>query len=194
MNDELELTSLDDLFREAKREMKKAHKELKKASVDNTTVKAVPSSLYTDPRNWIEGRAIALISKESSTLLGVFRELLHVSVNNCRRLVRAPADTPIDAVETISGIVPSLPAIHSGSIYIPQVRRVATLLELDFGNQAITEVDVHFHDGGIERVVLTEDTGFSSDTGILELPAGTNILPMLTRESKKAVKTELEWE
>lgn len=84
---------LDDLFSEAKKAYDQLHPTL------------TPSlGKYNDPDNWIRTQGIALIHKESRTLLGNFGEFLHRTEEGCRKLVREdPLIMQVRAVEEVSG-------------------------------------------------------------------------------------------
>ena len=87
------MTELDTIFSEAKAAYTKLHPQDK------------PSlGKYKDPANWIRTQGIALIHKESHTLLGNFGEFLHRTEEGCRKLVREdPLVMQVCAVEEVSG-------------------------------------------------------------------------------------------
>ena len=66
------MTELDELFTEAKAAYTKIHPPTKPTL-----------GKYKDPLNWIRKRSIALIHKESQTLLGNFGEFHHRTEAQC---------------------------------------------------------------------------------------------------------------
>jgi len=84
------MTELDELFTEAKAAYSKLQPR--------------PSlGKYKDPNNWTRTRGIALIHKESQTLLGNFGEFLHNTEEGCRKLVREELPGQVLATEEVSG-------------------------------------------------------------------------------------------
>ena len=68
---------LDDLFSEAITAYKKIH-----------PTSAPSLGKYADPENWIRTQSVALIHRESQTLLGNFGAFRHLTEEGCRKLVR----------------------------------------------------------------------------------------------------------
>lgn len=191
-----ETIHIDDLFKQV-RLVWKAAKPKKREEV----VEAHASELYSNPDNWKATRALALIHRETDTLLGVFQELVHLKVPDARRLVRIekPCSLHYDGTEYVSGSW-YLPAtdearenqgkwhsFHDASIH-------AHLSELSI-HAPECEVRVYTSFGSIARVELLSETTFASteegNTNLLTLPKGTCIYDLMTREEKCAVRDVL---
>lgn len=80
---------LDDLFNEAK--------------AAYTSLQGPSLGKYEDPQNWKRTRGIALVHKETQTLLGNYGEFVHKTEEGCRKLVREPLVMRVSAVEEVSG-------------------------------------------------------------------------------------------
>jgi hypothetical protein len=59
-------------------------------------------SIYRDPRNWKLGKCVQLVHITEGTI-GIFREHFHRLSPTARRLLPAPAGTPIDRNELVFG-------------------------------------------------------------------------------------------
>lgn len=198
---DLETLSLDDLFKEAKSvlraEREAEAKAKKKPKRKGHPERVVPSELYSRPENWRPGRSIALIHEESATLLGHFREFLHVSVPECRRLVREDSPALVEAVEYVSGdwgykAPPKFD--HQDSTITSTRLEGQELLLLDPAVRAASaEVSVVRQGAGILRIELVAATTFHARGlgDILQLPSGTNILPVLSPQTKQALREAL---
>jgi len=190
-------SSLDDLFKEARRAFHALHAPkarpvaVKKVLPDPS--KTETAAKWTDPENWIAGRGIALIHRDSNTLLGNFQELTHRSEQSCRRLVRA--DSPISIVA--SEYTDWLPAaVEEVAAAEPSQKRITVILPLLLDKLSaaspIVEVVVCLSFGNMVRVELAVDTQFSAgDDSLIELRAGVNILPVMAHDSKINLRIEL---
>lgn len=185
--------TLDGLLQEALRE---GLYKTNKAPAKTKRVRAK----YSDPENWTLIKAIALVHKETNTLLGNFNEYIHNSMS-ARKLVRVK-----EAVET-SGV-----EYVSGDFYLTRERQAARTRDADKVVEktigiTLTEMGVHapdakvrihllFHDDvfyGISKIELVGDTRFNSihrDT-FLYLDAGLDIIEAMDRDSKIALKAEM---
>ena len=194
--------SIDDLFREARAaaRVQKVAKEaaaLKKQSEKPDAQET--QALFANPDNWQRTRGIALIHAETETLLGQFSEYTHKSVPNCRKLLRESAPISVEAAERVSGnwwlgsnerVVEPRQEWHT--------KRPAIIhLHLDTlrVHSPACEVIACLSYGGLARVELALDTMFAQEEGkqeqLLHLPAGTNVLPMMSLDSKIALRIEL---
>lgn len=188
-----DLSSLDDLFKEAKQ-----HVRLTKTAklVAPPPPKAEPGRLYSDPANWNRGKNVALMHRETRNLLGVFAEWHHKTVPGARRLVRDETGLPIHAVEEVEGywglgITRPIDYCHRSveEVEIPQM-----LLHLaDPCVTTFARLMVVFQGAGILAAKTLErlDFGGAGDT-VLSLPPGTNIYASLTHECKVALRKEFE--
>ncbi len=191
---------LDTLFREARAAMKqertKAHLAAaakKRAKTDPVDAPIEPLGIFVNPDNWREARGVALVHRETSTLLGNFRELLHKTVPGARRLVRISTPITVAAVEYVDfGLPPRAPG-NAPSLATREEHHVTSDLILETPQvraQAVPVIAVRVG-GWIERVLLAAPTVFTEGSDILELPAGVDVFPVLTRESQIAIKAQL---
>lgn len=191
---------LDTVFAEAKAFLReKAEDSRRKAKAPRRVGSAAPGKiepekLFSDPKNWYAARHIALIHQETQTLLGHFREMLHRTVPDCRRLVREEVPAKIEAVEYVTGDwgyrTPAAP-IQQGSFFSEHICSMFVELE-GLGVGAIGPLRVILQGVGILRVETVVPMFFGSSELILEISAGTNILPVMSLASKKNLLEELE--
>lgn len=195
---------LNSLFKDARREQFRAkeaaaaRKAIHDGEKPRQPQEALPQELYTKPENWIAGRGIALIHEGTQTLLGNFREYTHATVAGCRKLLLEPTPIQIDAQEHVAG-----------DWWIAEVRSVVkreewtkkylAVLDLHLDKLGVhapaVSVEAHVAYGGIQRCELTRPYTFAA-TGetvgqLLELPAGTNLLPVMSRDSKLNLRKEI---
>ena len=154
-------------------------------------------TLYLDPDNWQRTRGIALIHSDTDSLLGNFSEYVHTKISGCRKLVREPLPITVSGKEFVSG-----------SWWIEQAKRPEARQDWLEKRQAILhiylpelkahapacEVVAHVHYGAIARVELAVDTTFAQSEGaetLLELSAGTNILEVMSLDSKMKLREEI---
>lgn len=196
---------LDDLFAPAFAAIKAERHAALVAKTQPRRVKAAgdtappPDERYTNPANWKQGRGIALIHDETQTLLGNFVEWLHVSDPAARKLIRSDSPIVIQATEYVEGdwwlsrkleIAPP-EEWHTRK----QIVFDLPLAKLGVHSPACPLV-VHLSYGGIARVELEFATTFAQMEGVQEqlvmLPAGVNVMPMLSQETKVALRVEVE--
>lgn len=190
-----DLLSLDELFSEARAHVRVEAEAMKRKQERKavTPAKPKPQALYADPANWTRTRGIALIHAETKTLLGNFSEYLHVSVPDCRRLVREEVPISIEAYEEVSGAWGWIPAATS-PLQNLEVATHELLLGVCLDTPAVNAIaalHVVAQGAGILRVELLEDTHFGSPEQFLLLPAGVNILPVMAHHSKINLRQEL---
>ena len=183
--------SLDDLFAEAKAQLRKAKTERAAAPVTQ------PGQLYSNPANWKPGRHLAVIHQETGTLLGVFTEYLHRTEADCRRLTRATAPHTVQGTEFVSGswwITEAKRPVPRPSDHTHQEAIIHVQLEnLKLHSPGCT-LRVLISYGAVARIELAQDTLFAQTDGaeeLLMLPAGTNIQEEMSRDSKIALRMEL---
>lgn len=189
-----DLVSLDELFSEARAHVRveaaaaKRKQERKAISPE----KPRPQALYADPANWTRTRGIALIHAETRTLLGNFSEYVHVSVPDCRRLVREELPISVSAIEEVSGEWGWTAPLqqHLESTLVTKELVLGVCLSAPEVN-AIAALRVQLQGAGILRVELVEDTHFGAQDQFLLLPAGTNILPVMAHHSKVNLREAL---
>ena len=195
-DDSLDL-ELETLFRAAraaqKQERAKAHAEAeirRKRKMDPVEPPIEPLGIFVNPENWIEGRGLALIHRESRLLLGNFRELKHKTVKDARRLVRSLTPIHIDAVEEVDFGLPAeaaLPPISSRAL-IQRIYSGPVALETPAVSCHEVLLCVHYYDKATAKAVLERATTFSSGDELVELPAGVDLLSAMTVTSKRAIR------
>lgn len=151
--------------------------------------------LFADPANWERRRGVALIHGESGTLLGQFSEYVHRSVPGARKLLRETAPISVSATEVVSGSW----WLGEGRVVEerrPWHERRTAILHLHLSELRVhapaTEVVVHLSYGGIARCELALDTMFRCEEGegLLFLPAETNVLEVMSLDSKISLRKE----
>ena len=195
MSDDFE--DLNALFKEVRRATFAAKPQAKSkqaAPVANTP----PRQLYLDPANWTRVTGVALIHAESQTLLGNFIEWQHRTQPDVRKLVRTEEIVAVTRTESVSGDwwlgVERRPEPKQSS---HEKRTVFVHLHLrDLGvHSPACEVIACLVYGGIARVELAIDTMCAQEDGspeqLLMLPAGTNVLEVMTLDCKLALRKEL---
>jgi len=182
---------LNDLWKEVRTNI--PTKGEKKPKVEPPDGKA----LYMNPENWTRTKGIALVHKDTNTILGNFSEYIHRSIPHCRKLVREEAPISVSDIEEVEG------SWWLGETRKPEPRqewheqRKAILhiyLEPLHLHAPICEVTVHLSHGGLARVELDLDTTFAQTEGegqLMTLPAGTNILEVMSLDSKLSLRKEI---
>lgn len=179
------LTSLDDLFKEARKHQATA-KAVAPAPVQH-------NAQYANPLNWKRVRGVALVRAECKTLLGNFSEYVYLHDAGIRKLVREDSPIEVSAVEEIDGsLIPQ--ARTQGYVPLPK-HPVSVELELEApdATTGTTDLLITVQGQGILRADLVNSTTFTTtETGeFLIFPAGTNLLPQLTRRTKLAIRKAL---
>ena len=191
---EQDLDDLDAVFAEAKAFLREKAAKAKAPRRVGSPTKIEPAALFSNPENWYPARHVALIHQETQTLLGHFREMLHRTVPDCRRLVREEIPAKIEAVEYVTGDwgyrTPAAPT-HQDSYFSERICSMFVELEgMSVG--AVSSIRVTLQGVGILRVETIMPMFFGSSDLVLEIPAGTNILPVMSVASKKNLREELE--
>jgi hypothetical protein len=154
--------------------------------------------LFACPDNWVRTRGIALIHAETQTLLGNFSEYTHKTVSNCRRLLREDSPISVSATEQVSGNWWLPTEYHPEPKQVWHTQRSA-VIHLHLSKLAVhapaCEVVAHLSYGGLARVELAGETQFAQEDGkqpqLLWLPAGTNVLEVMSTDCKINLKMEL---
>lgn len=150
--------------------------------------------LYTLPENWERKRGIALIDRETQTLVGNFSEYVHRSIPNTRKLLREHTPIPIDATEQVSGYLGEALECRLRGKTWEQMRRIAADLWLDelMVGAPKVQIEVKTKLGVLVRVDLCDAVQFASASGntIMSLPAGTNVLEHLSTDTKAWVRKQ----
>lgn len=199
-----DITTLDELFAVAKKyiNMERAAAETKERTgrrvKDKDDSPAPPAELYANPENWVRGRGIALIHEDTNTLLGNFIEYTHKSDSKARKLLRADLPIPIAATEQVSGDwwITKPEEVEAPQSWHVRKEAVAHLFLPKLGvHSPATPVIALVSYGAVARVELAADTTFAQIEGepeqLLMLPAGTNLLPVMSQDSKIEVKLQV---
>jgi hypothetical protein len=187
---------LEDLYTDAMltRKMRVARKVADPSmrnALDATAKKM--KELYTLPENWERSRGVALIDKDSRTLIGNFSEYLHRTIAGTRKLLREHQPIAIDATEEVSGYLGEelTNRMRGHSTWTEERHAILDLLlpELMVGSPE-APVKIGLYLGTVVRVDLQQETQFASMSGatVLILPAGTNVLEQLGPDGRNAVR------
>ena len=157
-----------------------------------------PNALFSNPENWHRTRGVAIIHKETETLLGNFSEYIHKTVASCRKLVREAEPISVSAAEYVDGswYLEASAAPEQRQEWHERRTVVVDLLLPELKLHApLIELEVHLSYGAMARVELATSTILAgivgSPTQLVTLPAGTNVLPMMSAECKLKVREEL---
>ena len=184
--------TLDDLFREARAAMRqKVAKRRVREHVPTEKELSAEERLRKELgplENWQRKRAIALVHRETRTLIGTFVEYLHPKVPGARRLVREYEELPAEATEEVVGDWCHQPEQPPRRRHIwHETRLVVMDCVLGKMHVAFTSASLRacFGEGSLDRVELMHDMTFSSprQPEFIILPAGTNILPEMSQSS-----------
>ena len=183
--------SLDQLFAEAKAAMKVQRREAFAAKAKQPT--SPPSleepSAFANPENWIEGAGVALIHRESQTLLGNFQSFRYKFDRTIRRLVRSQSPISVAGIEEVDfGYEPPKIPLTSPRVETQEIKTLDLTLVTPALSARRVLVCVHYYNGWTARVVLVEPTTFTGAGELIQFPAGVEILPVLDRESRKAAR------
>lgn len=192
MND---FADLDALFRGASA---RAHQD--RRAKDAAKLKEAPKepaqTLYLNPDNWERTRGVALIHSETQTVLGNFSEYIHKTVPGCRKLVRESAPISISASEQVAGSW-WLEDIKPEPRQVWHEQRPA-LIHLHLSKLSVhapgVEVIAHLSYGSLARVELAAETQFAQEGSapqLLTLPAGANVLEVMSGDCKTNLLQEL---
>lgn len=191
---------LEALFGAAVASVRAEQKAVRTAVVRKTSEPAAKSTqaLFLDPENWERTRGIALVHEETQTLLGNFSEYVHKTVVGCRRLVREEAPISVSATEAMDGSwwlgedrKPEPPR--------PWHEKAKGFLHLHLSKLGVhspaCEVDVFLSYGSLARVELAVETIFAQEEGhgeqLLTIPAGTNVLEVMSSDCKVRLLQDL---
>lgn len=175
---------LEELWAEARREVAAATKrEPPKPSASETARRR-----YTDPENWQRTRALALIDKQTKTLIGNFSEYLHKTIPNCRKLLREHQPMEVAGVEEIEGYLGAEKELAIRQVSWDKSYSAVTGIVLDELSVECPEVAVTIltRFQAVVRVTLDRDAQFASPSGnvLLQLPAGTDIFYACSTDTK----------
>ncbi len=191
---------LEDLFTEAQfaaangKKLRKAADPSKKNSLD-AAAKSL-HDLFANPENWTRTRGLALVHKESDTLLGNFSEYLHNTIKGARKLIREESPLSVSGTEYVEG------SWWLGKDIVVKPReewreRRRAMVKIHLPSLGLfaplVEIEAHIAFGGIHRVELVEETQFATEDGkcLVTLPAGVNVLEELSWDAKVSVKKEI---
>lgn len=190
-------TDLDDLFAEAEAHHK-AHKLRRPAkprdpSLSNALDAASKKlrEIYTNPDNWKLARGLVLIDKETSTVIGNFREYLHTTTT-ARILRREHQPIQIDGQEIVEGYLGHRLEEQLRGITWDSEKSIVVHVTLDEVQveAPLVSIKTCLQFNSILRAVLEKDTQFanSSGTTLLQLKEGTNIWDAANSDTKAAMR------
>lgn len=190
-------TELDELFKAAraaqKAERAKAHELAAKRKANKAPIEPPiePLGIFVNPDNWREGRLLGLVHRDTKLFLGKFREMLHKSVGDARRLVRTDSPGSVEGVEEVDfGLPPNQQPLPASNRAVTQ-RIIEGPVHL--ANPPVSVLRamlcVHYYDGATAKAVLVEPATFASGDEICQLPAGVDLLSALSRETKQAIRS-----
>jgi hypothetical protein len=195
MQDNLDQTSLDDLFREARRAL---HGQTVGVAKAKAATPVTPEDPYHSSA-WVKTRGVALVHEETRTVLGNFTEYTNRFIPGARRLVRELEVSEVRVVEYVTGTwgEPTVEPVR-GTKIIGAWRLCTINVELPCMGVQVRSVELkaYFGDGTLERVELTQDTTFAglSNEGYFNLiciPAGANIFSQMSQPSINLLLTTL---
>lgn len=152
-------------------------------------------STYSNPDNWERRRGIALIDKESNSLIGNFSEYVHKKFPTTRKLIREHTFISIDATEICEGYLGAAVEMRLKNQHWEVEHRIVADIQLD--EMAVeapaVQLSVKTRLGAVVRYDLVHETQFASASGgtILILPAETDILAACSTDTKARVRKML---
>lgn len=151
--------------------------------------------VFSLPENWERTRGVAVIDRDTATLVGNFSEYVHRSVKGCRKLLREHSPISVSGTEYVSGWLGESMALRRGE-WGSREDAYRVKVTLFFDELAVGAPDCQViawaYLGGIRRVELVEDTQFAGASGnvIISLPACTNVWEAMDHTSKAALRKE----
>jgi hypothetical protein len=185
---------LEDLFAEAmiKRSTKLRRPTALSPSAAGAEATKRLRELYTNPENWTRSRGLALVDKESGTLLGNFSEYLHRTDPRARKLLREHQPIAIQGTELISGWLGNEVerGIRSQSWDTEVETETSVQLDELMVEAPLVKLKVCIRFKGIIRANLAEDTQFASGSGnvLILLGAGTDIWGACSTDTKISIR------
>lgn len=188
---------LDDLFEEAE----KHHREHKLRKPQKPRDPSMRDSLdaasrklreiYTNPDNWKLARGLVLIDKETSTVIGNFREYLH-STTTARILRREHQPMQIDGQEIVEGYLGHRLEEQLRGITWDEEKSIVVHVTLDEVQveAPLVSIKTCLQFNSILRATLEKDTQFANGSGttLLLLKEGTNIWDAANSDTKAAMR------
>lgn len=186
--------NLDELWDDTRRN---AHVAKVAQKRDAPPEKPDAKRLFLDSENWTRTKGIALVHKETQSIIGNFSEYTHNKLPGVRKLLREEAPIAVSATEIVEG------SWWLGEGRKPEPKQVwheqrhciiHLYLEELRVHSPVCEVTAHLSYGAIARVELSLDTQFAQTEGkeqMLFLPAGTNISEVMHLEMKMILRKEL---
>jgi len=149
-------------------------------------------ALYSNPENWTRTRGLALVDKQTHTVIGNYSEYIHNQVPSTRKLIREHQPIAVDGMEEIDGYLGPEKELSVRSITwdktFPAVEGIV-LDELGVEAPAV-EVTICTRFNMTVKVTLDADTQFASASGnvLLQFPAGTDIFPACSTDTKISLR------
>lgn len=151
---------------------------------------------WADPANWTKQGFVALMHKETDTLLGNFEILTHNLTPGCRRLVRVEEPHSVSSYEYVSGDQ-WLPEMHHEFKEAPENEQREIICNVHLKEMGVFAPKVlllvNIEHGGIARVELLDTTEFfdKAKRNALQLPQGLCVLEGMSFDNKIELRKEL---
>ena len=189
---------LEDLYTE----VQLASNDRKRKSKDPAHRGHLPDSaksvhdLFTLRENWERVGGVALFHDDTQSIIGNFSKYNHRTVKGCWELIREETPVAVSELMHVTGDwwigldrKPELAKpwfedrLAMIKLHLPELGVFAPLVQ----------VRAKLEHQGIMRVELVEETQFADSDGrlLLILPAGTNVLPVMTLDGKINLRQEI---
>lgn len=186
-----DLSSLDDLYKEARAVVRQA------AKAANAAEQAGDPAVSTwSLTNFRPVQGVALVHSGSGRLLGNFTEYVHKTIPGARRLIRENPGLPVRSTEYVTGdwfgteapTATTTPPVHRrvelrAAVQLPQLQAVAPSVHLR----------VHLDGQRVTAIELTQRTLFQlilEQSAFMYLPAGTEIMSELSPACLSTIQAE----
>jgi len=190
---------LEDLWNDTRRNAYVAKVAAKRDAKRDAKLEEKPDTkkLYLDPENWTRIKGVAIVHRETNSIVGNFSEYRHNSLPDVRKLVREEAPISVSATEYVEG------SWWLGEGRRPEPKQawheqrpliVHLYLEELKVHAPACEIVAHLSYGAIARVELALDTQLAQSEGaeqLVFLPAGTNISEVMGLDMKMIIRKEL---
>lgn len=187
---------LEDLFAEATAHRSTKLRKPKSPHRKPDDLDRVRKETYTNPDNWLRVRGVALIDRETQTLIGNFSEYRHKTVLYTRKWIREHSPIEIEGTEEVEGYLGERIEQRIRNVSWGKEHQVVVGVQLDELMVGAPDVSllVKSQFGGILRADLIAPTQFASVSGntIIHLPAGTNIWEACSTDTKISIKKEID--
>jgi len=190
-----EADPLEDLYSEALqgRQLRKPQRRMDPSLRDalDATAKRL-KEFYSNPDNWKRTRGLMIIDHATHSVIGNYSEYIHRQQPTTRKLIREHQPIAIDGQEEVDGFLGSELERKVRGIEWDSEKEIqmAVLLDEIFAEAPEVKMKVCMQVATVVRAELLNDTQFATPSGnlLLKLPAGTNIWPAVSTDTKNAVR------